>query len=38
MGVLACRLAFAPNDVAAKAWREIVPLHSTRADVERLHT
>lgn len=36
IAVLACVLAFAPKDAAAKAWREIVPLHSTRADVERL--
>jgi len=34
--VLACLFAFAPRDAAAKEWRGIVPLHSTRADVERL--
>jgi len=36
IGVLACVFAFAPKDVAGKAWRGIVPLHSTRADVEKL--
>jgi hypothetical protein len=36
IGVLACVFAFAPEDVAAKAWRGIVPLHSTRADVDKL--
>lgn len=36
IGVLACVFAFAPKDVAAKAWRGIVPLHSTHADVEKL--
>ena len=29
-------IAFAANTVQAKAWRGIEPLHSTRADVERL--
>jgi hypothetical protein len=33
---MACVFAFAPKDVGAKAWRGIVPLHSTRADVEKL--
>jgi len=36
IGVLLGVFAFAPKDVTAKAWREIVPLHSTRADVEKL--
>lgn len=34
--VLACALLLTPNGASAKAWRGIVPLHSTQADVERL--
>ncbi len=34
--VLICVVIFCPKTAAGKAWRGIVPLHSTRADVERL--
>ncbi|MFS8085108.1 MAG: hypothetical protein ACMG6H_05720, partial [Acidobacteriota bacterium] len=34
--LLACVLVLAPKAASAKTWRGIVPLHSTRADVERL--
>lgn len=33
---LACALLLMPKCASAKAWRGIVPLHSTRADVEKL--
>jgi hypothetical protein len=33
---LACALFFSAGAVSAKAWRGIVPLHSTRAEVEKL--
>lgn len=36
ISVLVCLFTLAPKDAAAKAWRGIVPLHSTRADVEKL--
>lgn len=37
LGIIAILLAFClPTIAQAKAWRGIVPLHSTRADVERL--
>ncbi|MDX6383830.1 MAG: hypothetical protein QOK48_1403, partial [Blastocatellia bacterium] len=34
--ILGCIVLFFPQAAAAKAWRGIVPLHSTRGDVERL--
>jgi hypothetical protein len=34
--VLACVVLLTPGAANAKAWRGIVPLHSTRADVEKL--
>lgn len=36
MAVLICTIIFCPKTAAGKAWRGIVPLHSTRADVEKL--
>jgi hypothetical protein len=36
VAVLICVVIFCPKSAAGKAWRGIVPLHSTRADVERL--
>lgn len=34
--MLACALLLMSEDASAKTWRGIVPLHSTRADVEKL--
>ena len=34
--ILACLFLFSARSADGKAWRGIVPLHSTRADVERL--
>jgi hypothetical protein len=34
--LLACAVFFSAGAVSAKAWRGIVPLHSTRAEVEKL--
>jgi hypothetical protein len=34
--ILGCLVVFLPRTADGKAWRGIVPLHSTRADVERL--
>lgn len=36
LGVLVCTLALAAGNATAKEWKGIVPLQSTRADVERL--
>jgi hypothetical protein len=36
LALLGCMVMFFPRAANAKAWRGIVPLHSTRADVERL--
>ncbi len=36
VAVLICVVIFGPQTVKCKAWRGIVPLHSTRADVEKL--
>jgi hypothetical protein len=36
IAIVAGPVLFIPCDVNGKAWRGIVPLHSTRADVERL--
>lgn len=34
--ILGCLVLFFPQAAAGKAWRGILPLHSTRADVERI--
>jgi len=34
--ILACLVIFTPRTACAKSWKGVVPLHSTRADVERL--
>ena len=36
VAVLICVVIFGPQTVKCKAWKGIVPLHSTRADVEKL--
>lgn len=36
IALLACVLILTPRGASAKEWRGIVPLHSTRADVEKL--
>ena len=36
VAILACLVIFTPRVASGKAWKSIVPLHSTRADVDRL--
>jgi hypothetical protein len=36
VAILACLVVFTPRTASGKAWKGIVPLHSNRADVERL--